>query len=83
MWIGLLLLFLGSVILSYILSFVVVLLPDSPFKLLDYTPIADILPYINYFVPLDFMLSTLTAWGVCIVVYYAYQIALRWAKAIQ
>lgn len=69
--------------LSYILSFVVVLLPDSPFKLLDYTPIKDILPYINYFVPVDFMLSTLTAWGVCITIYYAYQIVLRWVKAIQ
>lgn len=69
--------------LSYILSFIVVLLPDSPFTLLDYTPIRDILPYINYFIPLDFMLSTLTAWGVAITIYYAYHIVLRWAKAVQ
>ena len=66
----------------YILSFIFDLLPDSPFQLLDYTPIADIIHYINYFVPLDFMLSVLTAWGTCIVLYYGYSIVLRWLKAI-
>ena len=68
--------------LSYILSFVVVLLPDSPFQLLSYTPISDILPYINYFIPIDFMLSTLAAWGTAITIYYSYQIVLKWVKAV-
>ena len=68
--------------LSYILSFIVVLLPDSPFQLLSYTPIANILPYINYFIPIDFILSTLTAWGTAITIYYAYQIVLKWVKAV-
>ena len=68
--------------LSYILSFVVVLLPDSPFQLLSYTPISDILPYINYFIPIDFVLSTLVAWGTAITIYYAYQIVLKWVKAV-
>lgn len=68
--------------LSYILSFIVVLLPDSPFQLLSYTPISNILPYINYFIPIDFILSTLTAWGTAITIYYAYQIVLKWAKAV-
>lgn len=66
----------------YMLSFVVDLLPDSPFQLLDYTPIASILPYINYFIPLDFMMSVLAAWSSCIIIYYGYSVVLRWLKAI-
>jgi len=66
----------------YMLSFVVDLLPDSPFHLLDYTPIAGILPYINYFIPLDFMMSVLAAWSSCIIIYYGYSVVLRWLKAI-
>ena len=66
----------------YMLSFIVELLPDSPFQLLDYTPIAGILPYINYFIPLDFMMSVLAAWSSCIIIYYGYSVVLRWLKAI-
>ena len=68
--------------LNNVLSWVVWLLPDSPFKLLNMTPIHDYLGYINYFVPLDFMVNLLTAWGTCIGIYYCYQIVLRWAKAV-
>ena len=67
---------------SYSADFVCNLLPDSPFQLLDYTPIAGILPYINYFIPLDFMMSVLAAWSSCIIIYYGYSLVLRWLKAI-
>lgn len=66
-----------------ILSWICVVLPDSPFKLLDKTPLHDILPYINYFIPVDFMLSTLSSWVACILIYYGYSIIMRWLKAIQ
>ena len=66
----------------YMLSFIVELLPDSPFQLLDYTPIAGILPYINYFIPLDFIMSVFAAWSSCIIIYYGYSVVLRWLKAI-
>lgn len=68
--------------LNFVLSWVCFVLPDSPFKLLSYTPIDPYLKYINYFIPLDFMLSTLSAWGAAIGIYYGYQVLLRWIKAI-
>lgn len=68
--------------LNELLSFLCLVLPDSPFKLLDYTPISDILPYINYFIPIDFMLDLMSAWLACILLYYGYSIILRWIKAI-
>ena len=69
--------------LSYMLSFVTSFLPDSPFRLLDYTPIQPYLAYINYFLPMDYIMSTLAAWGLCITTYYSYHTVLRWSKAIQ
>lgn len=70
--------------INTVLSWICVVLPDSPFKLLeDKTPLHDILPYINYFIPVDFMLSTLSAWCFCILIYYGYSILMRWLKAIQ
>lgn len=68
--------------LNNILSWVVLLLPPSPFSLLDMTPLHDYLGYINYFVPLDYITSLLSAWGLAILTYYIYHIILRWVKAI-
>ena len=68
--------------LNDLLGWVLFLLPDSPFKLIEKTPIAPYLKYINWFVPIDFILSTLAAWVSCIAIYYGYQVILRWIKAI-
>lgn len=68
--------------LKTVLSWIVSVLPDSPFTLLDMTPLHDYLPYINYFIPMDYILSTLTAWGAAILIYYCYHIILRWVKAV-
>ncbi len=67
--------------INIILSFVALALPDSPFTLLDKTPIAPYLSYINYFVPLDFICDVLAAWTSAILIFYGFQIILRWAKA--
>lgn len=64
------------------LQWVINLLPDSPFKLLDNTPIKDYLGYINYFVPFDFIVTTFSLWLVAIATYYLIQVFLRWVKAI-
>lgn len=69
--------------INAILSFICVVLPDSPFKLLDNTAISEYLPYINYFVPVDFILSTLLAWLGAILIYYCYQTVMRWIRAIR
>ena len=69
--------------LNWIMSFICIVLPDSPFSLLDKSPISEYLGYINYFIPIEFMIDTLTAWTGCILVYYGYQMIMRWAKAIE
>lgn len=69
--------------LNEILSWVAQVLPPSPFKLLSMTPLKPYLPYINYFLPMDFVLSAFSAWSLAISTYYLYQVILRWAKAIK
>lgn len=64
-------------------NFVVGLLPDSPFTLLSYTPIEPYLSVMNYFIPFDFMLSTLEAWCIAIVVWYSYKSMLKWSNAVE
>lgn len=68
--------------LSDCLEFLVDFLPDSPFKLLDYTPIQPYLKYINWVIPLDFIVNVLSAWLICISTYYVWSVVLRWIKAI-
>lgn len=69
--------------LDTILSWITYLLPPSPFSLLENSPISEYIGYINYFVPIDFMVNTLTAWGAAVLVFYSYHVILRWAKAIE
>lgn len=69
--------------LNWIMSFITLVLPDSPFTIIDNSPIGDYLGYINYFIPFDFIIDTLTAWTGVILIYYGYQMLMRWAKAIE
>ena len=69
--------------LNWVLNFIAVVLPDSPFNLLDMTPISGYLTSINYFVPVSYMLSLLSAWTAAILTYYGYQCIMRWAKAVE
>lgn len=60
------------------------ILPDSPFVMLDKIPGIDkILAYVNYFIPFNFAVATLTLWLVAIGLYYLWQLLLRWIKAIE
>ena len=68
--------------LADILQWVVDLLPDSPFDKLDITVIEPYMGYINWFIPFDFILSTLTAWLVAVSGYYFWSVILRWIKAV-
>lgn len=68
--------------LNQVLSWVLFMLPDSPFKLLSNSPISQYLPYINYFIDVATILEILVAWITCIGIYYGYQVILRWIKAI-
>lgn len=68
--------------LNDVLGWVCFMLPDSPFKLLDNSPLHDYLSYINWFVPVPFILSTISAWLGAIGIYYGYKVILAWIKAI-
>lgn len=45
--------------------------------------VADVLGYVNWFVPVGTMIGILTGWLACIAAYYVYQIILRWIKVIE
>jgi len=62
------------------------LLPDSPFHFIRNMGngvIGEWLSYINWFVPIQSFVAIVEAWASAIMIYYVYQIGLRWAKAIQ
>lgn len=69
-------------LLNDVLGWVLFMLPDSPFVYISKSPLAPYIAYINWFVPVDFILSVLVAWLAAIGIYYAYQVILRWIKAI-
>lgn len=69
--------------LGAVLSFVFSVLPPSPFKVIAInSDVKQFLGYINYLLPLNECLAILEAWTAAIGIYYIYQIALRWLKAI-
>jgi len=61
---------------------VISLLPASPFTLIDNSPIQPYLGFMNWVLPFDFVVATMTAWVSAIVIFYAWQVVLRWTKAI-
>lgn len=68
--------------LSECLEFIINLLPDSPFRMLDNTPIKPYLKYINWIIPVDFIIDTLALWLVAVSAYYVWSVVLRWLKTI-
>lgn len=66
-----------------LLSMLFSVLPSSPFSKVDMSPLKDYLGYLNYVVPVVEIVSILTLWCSAIGIYYIYQIALRWAKAVE
>ena len=59
------------------------LLPDSPFAFDVPAEVHQILGYINYFVPFRQILTIVTAWSVCVAVWYVSSLLLRWLRAIE
>lgn len=68
--------------LGSVLSFVLGILPNSPFQSISNSPISEFLGTLNFFVPVSEILSIGQAWLVCVGLFYLYQIVLRWVKAI-
>lgn len=67
--------------LGYALKAISLVLPDSPFSVIDNSPIHKYLGYINYFFPVGEIIVILETWLICVGIYYIYRIALRWIKA--
>ncbi len=65
-----------------LLKSIIDLLPDSPFQMLDNSPISKYLVYINYFVDFQFIVDTLTLWLVAVAGYYTYSVILRALKTV-
>ncbi len=64
------------------LQAIILLLPESPF-LLMFDKLPDFVIGMNWLLPISEMMATGEAWLGAIIVFYAYQIVLRWIKAIQ
>lgn len=59
------------------------LLPTSPFRgVIDQIHDIPYIGFINWFLPIDFVVGALMAWVSAITIYYAYMLILRWVKAI-
>jgi hypothetical protein len=64
------------------LTWVLQLLPPSPFQALDNSVIQPYLSGLNWFVPISQMLAAGELWLTAIGIFYIYQAVLRWIKAI-
>jgi hypothetical protein len=64
------------------ITWVISCLPNTPFKNLDMSPIQSILPYINWVIPVDFIMTVTQAWLAAITVYYIYSAVMRWVKVL-
>lgn len=69
--------------LGLIVAAIMQLLPDSPFLFVMQSPIGQYAAYLNWILPISECIATLEMWLSAIIVYYAYQAVLRWAKAIE
>lgn len=70
-------------IIAAVLSWVIDLLPDSPFSIIQATGVGSLLSDINYFIPIYEFLAIGQAWLICVGVYYLYSVVARWVKAIE
>ena len=70
--------------LKQLLGIVFAFLPDSPFQpYISQLAAVPFLGYINYFLPIAEMVAIGMAWLTAVGIYYVWQLALRWLKAIE
>ena len=64
-----------------VVSFVVNLLPDSPFRF-EAIDIPNWVTWVCYFIPVSEMVISMEVFLVAVAVYYSYRMILRWSKMI-
>lgn len=65
------------------LTWVIELLPDSPFQAISNSEVNEFLGTLNWFIPMDLIVAELELWLTAVVIFYMYQIVLRWVRAIE
>lgn len=62
----------------------VAVLPKCPLYYFESDPeVKKYIGYINWFIPVESMITIATGWLSCIAVFYVYQVILRWAKVVE
>lgn len=71
-------------LLNKFAEWVLNLLPLSPFRNIDsfFAPIIPNLGYLNWFVPIGWIISVMAVWLSAISLFYIYSIIMRWIKMI-
>lgn len=70
-------------IIAVVINNIFDLLPDTPFKVDDISVLYEYMGYLNWIIPIDKFIIITVSWLSAISIYYAYQIILRWIKAIE
>jgi hypothetical protein len=73
---------LGSNLINA-LSWVLELLPDSPFQAISNSDVNQFMGTLNWFLPMSQIIAELELWITCVSVFYVYQLILRWIRAIE
>lgn len=73
---------LGGNILNA-LTWVIELLPNSPFQSISNADVGTFMGTLNWFIPMDKIIAELELWLTCVIIFYTYQIILRWVRAIE
>jgi len=70
-------------LLDYVAAIILSILPDSPFQpFINQLETAGWVKALNWVIPVGTFITAGTAWLTAIGVFYAYQMILRWAKAV-
>lgn len=64
------------------LTWVIELLPNSPFQAISNADVNEFMGGLNWIIPLDKIVAELELWLTAVVIFYTYQIILRWIRAI-
>lgn len=66
------------------LTYIMAWFPTSPFqRSLSYASSLPYLGYVNWFIPIGWIIDVTAAWCTIIGIYYLYSIIARWVKAIE
>lgn len=68
--------------LGTVVGWVFALLPNSPFKSIDNSPVQEYLGNLAWIIPFAQILAILELWVTAVALYYIASIVLRWVKAI-